>query len=88
MEDPCRLYFFVGYPITPATDILLYIIRERPKVGGIAIGAQDKIASMGFYVSVAMTKSDILIVSNDLLPIQSKANVIPINFKQTGLKRQ
>ncbi|HSB64961.1 MAG TPA: hypothetical protein VLD65_00190 [Anaerolineales bacterium] len=47
--------FFAGYPITPATDILLYMLRELPKVGGIAIQAEDEIASMGFCIGAAMT---------------------------------
>lgn len=47
--------FFAGYPITPATDILLYMIRELPKVGGIAIQAEDEIASMGFCIGAAMS---------------------------------
>jgi 2-oxoglutarate ferredoxin oxidoreductase subunit alpha len=47
--------FFAGYPITPATDILLHMIRELPKVGGVAIQAEDEIASMGFCIGSAMT---------------------------------
>ena len=47
--------FFAGYPITPATDILLYMIRELPKVGGIAVQAEDEIASVGFCIGAAMT---------------------------------
>ena len=47
--------FFAGYPITPATDILLYMLRELPKTGGIAIQAEDEIASMGFCIGAAMT---------------------------------
>src|SRR4030066_292858 len=47
--------FFAGYPITPATDILLYMIRELPKVGGIAIQAEDEIASMGFCIGAALS---------------------------------
>jgi 2-oxoglutarate/2-oxoacid ferredoxin oxidoreductase subunit alpha len=47
--------FFAGYPITPATDILLSMVRELPKVGGIAIQAEDEIASMGFCIGAAMT---------------------------------
>jgi 2-oxoglutarate ferredoxin oxidoreductase subunit alpha len=46
--------FFAGYPITPATDILLYMLRELPKVGGVAIQAEDEIASMGFCIGAAM----------------------------------
>jgi len=47
--------FFAGYPITPATDILLHMLRELPKVGGISIQAEDEIASMGFCIGAAMT---------------------------------
>jgi 2-oxoglutarate ferredoxin oxidoreductase subunit alpha len=47
--------FFAGYPITPATDILLSMLRELPKVGGVAIQAEDEIASMGFCIGAAMT---------------------------------
>ncbi len=47
--------FFSGYPITPATDILLYMLRELPKKGGVAIQAEDEIASMGFCIGAAMT---------------------------------
>jgi 2-oxoglutarate ferredoxin oxidoreductase subunit alpha len=46
--------FFAGYPITPATEILLLMLRELPKVGGIAIQAEDEIASMGFCLGAAM----------------------------------
>jgi 2-oxoglutarate ferredoxin oxidoreductase subunit alpha len=46
--------FFAGYPITPATEILLYMLRELPKVGGVAIQAEDEIAAMGFCLGAAM----------------------------------
>jgi 2-oxoglutarate ferredoxin oxidoreductase subunit alpha len=52
IESGCD--FFAGYPITPATDILLYMIRELPKLGGTAIQAEDEIASMGFCIGAAM----------------------------------
>jgi 2-oxoglutarate/2-oxoacid ferredoxin oxidoreductase subunit alpha len=52
--------FFAGYPITPATAILLYMIRELPKVGGVAIQAEDEIASMGFCIGAAMTGARVL----------------------------
>ena len=47
--------FFAGYPITPATEILLYMIRELPKVGGVAIQAEDEIASLGFCIGAALS---------------------------------
>ncbi len=52
--------FFAGYPITPATSILLYMTRELPKVGGVAIQAEDEIASMGFCIGAAMTGKQVL----------------------------
>src|SRR5512141_493524 len=39
--------FFAGYPITPATPILLRMLRELPKVGGVGIQGEDEIASIG-----------------------------------------
>ena len=47
--------FFAGYPITPATPILLAMMRELPKVGGVAIQGEDEIASIGFCIGAALT---------------------------------
>ncbi|RME89182.1 MAG: pyruvate flavodoxin/ferredoxin oxidoreductase, partial [Anaerolineae bacterium] len=47
--------FFAGYPITPATPILLHMSRELPKVGGVAIQTEDEIAAMGFCIGAALT---------------------------------
>jgi len=46
--------FFAGYPITPATGILLYMMRELPRAGGIAIQGEDEIASIGFCIGAVM----------------------------------
>lgn len=46
--------FFAGYPITPATPILLQMLRELPKTGGIAIQGEDEIASIGMCIGAAM----------------------------------
>ncbi|MEN3037848.1 MAG: 2-oxoacid:acceptor oxidoreductase subunit alpha [Candidatus Kryptonium sp.] len=46
--------FFAGYPITPATPILLGMMEELPKVGGFAIQAEDEIASLGFCIGASM----------------------------------
>jgi len=47
--------FFAGYPITPATPILHHMIRELPKVRGVAVQAEDEIASLGMCIGAAMT---------------------------------
>jgi 2-oxoglutarate ferredoxin oxidoreductase subunit alpha len=52
--------FFAGYPITPATSILLHMTRELPKVGGVAIQAEDEIASIGMCIGAAMTGARVM----------------------------
>lgn len=47
--------FFAGYPITPASSILHYMLELVPQAGGTAIQAEDEIASMGFCIAAAMT---------------------------------
>jgi 2-oxoglutarate ferredoxin oxidoreductase subunit alpha len=47
--------FFAGYPISPATPLLLHMIRELPKTGGVAIQAEDEIASISMCIGAAMT---------------------------------
>ncbi len=47
--------FFAGYPISPATPILLHMVRELPKVGGVAVQGEDEIASISMCVAAAMT---------------------------------
>jgi 2-oxoglutarate ferredoxin oxidoreductase subunit alpha len=46
--------FFAGYPITPATPILLHMTRELPKLGGTAIQAEDEIAAMGLCIGAVL----------------------------------
>ena len=52
--------FFAGYPITPATSILLHMTRALPKVGGVAIQAEDEIASIGICIGAAMTAARVM----------------------------
>lgn len=46
--------FFAGYPITPASPILMQMVRELPKVGGVAIQAEDEIASIGMCIGATL----------------------------------
>lgn len=52
--------FFSGYPITPATTILLHMLKELPKVGGTAIQAEDEISAMGFCIGAALSGAHVL----------------------------
>lgn len=53
IDAGCR--FFAGYPITPASSILVSMMQELPRVGGIAIQGEDEIASIGMCIGAAMT---------------------------------
>lgn len=53
IDAGCR--FFAGYPITPASSILVSMMRELPRVGGIAIQGEDEIASIGMCIGASMT---------------------------------
>lgn len=52
IEAGCN--FFAGYPITPASSILFTMLEELPKHGGVAIQAEDEIASIGFCIGASM----------------------------------
>ena len=41
----CR--FYAGYPITPATDIMEFLARELPKLGGFVVQTEDEISAIG-----------------------------------------
>jgi 2-oxoglutarate ferredoxin oxidoreductase subunit alpha len=53
LEAGCT--FFAGYPITPASPILMAMMRELPKVGGVAIQAEDELAAIGMCIGAAMS---------------------------------
>lgn len=46
--------FFAGYPITPASPILMMMMRELPRLGGVAVQGEDEIASMGMCIGAVM----------------------------------
>lgn len=46
--------FFAGYPITPATPIMLSLLREFPRLGKVAIQTEDEIAAIGMCIGAAM----------------------------------
>ncbi|MBN2114369.1 MAG: pyruvate flavodoxin/ferredoxin oxidoreductase [Acidimicrobiia bacterium] len=52
LEAGCN--FFAGYPITPASPILTMMMREMPRVGGIAVQGEDEIASIGMCIGAVM----------------------------------
>lgn len=47
----CR--FYAGYPITPATEIMEWLAREMPKIGGTMLQCEDEIASITAAIGAA-----------------------------------
>jgi len=47
--------FFAGYPITPATDVMNFLVRNLPAVGGAVMQAEDELASINLVIGAALT---------------------------------
>ena len=45
--------FFAGYPITPATDIMEFLAKELPRLGGDVVQAEDEIAALGMCLGAS-----------------------------------
>ncbi len=45
--------FFAGYPITPASEILVNLAAELPGVGGSVVQAEDEIAAMTMVIGAS-----------------------------------
>jgi len=54
----CR--FFFGYPITPQTEILEYMARKLPQVGGFFMQAESEIAAISMVQGVACTGARVM----------------------------
>jgi 2-oxoglutarate ferredoxin oxidoreductase subunit alpha len=48
----CR--FFAGYPITPASTILEFMLRELPKFGGTALQLEDEMAALAACIGASV----------------------------------
>ncbi len=47
--------FFAGYPITPATDVMDWLVPHLPKFGGIVLQAEDELSAINMGIGAAMT---------------------------------
>ena len=47
--------FFAGYPITPATEIMDWLSKHFPAVGGITIQAEDELAAVNLAIGSSLT---------------------------------
>ena len=86
--------FFAGYPITPSSAILQYMLEWLPQSGGIGIQAEDEIASMGFCIAAAMAGRKVLTATsgpgislyseNIGLAIMGETPMVIVNVQRQG----
>jgi len=48
----CR--FYAGYPITPSSEIMEFMAREVPRLGGVFIQMEDESASLGAVIGASL----------------------------------
>jgi 2-oxoglutarate ferredoxin oxidoreductase subunit alpha len=56
--------FFVGYPITPATDIMEWLAPRLPKFGGVVKQAEDELAVINMGIGAAYTGARVMVATS------------------------
>jgi 2-oxoglutarate/2-oxoacid ferredoxin oxidoreductase subunit alpha len=56
--------FFVGYPITPATDIMEWLTPRLPKLGGIVKQAEDELAVINMGIGAAYAGARVMVATS------------------------
>ena len=51
----CGCRHYLGYPITPQTEIAAYMAKRMPKIGGVFLQAEREIAAINMVYGVAST---------------------------------
>lgn len=47
--------FYAGYPITPSTDVMDWLIKWAPQVGGVVRQAEDELSAINMAIGSALT---------------------------------
>ncbi|MCP4131665.1 MAG: pyruvate flavodoxin/ferredoxin oxidoreductase [bacterium] len=86
--------FFAGYPISPATEILIGMMRELPKTGGIAFQGEDEIASIAVSIAASMAGRKVMTATsgpgislyseNIGLAIMGEVPLVIVNVQRLG----
>ncbi len=58
----CRHYF--GYPITPQTELMHYMAKKMPKVGGVFLQAESEVSAINMVYGAASTGKRVLTSSS------------------------
>lgn len=56
--------FFAGYPITPATDIMDWLKKNFPRVGGIVMQAEDELAAVNLAIGASLAGAKAMTASS------------------------
>ena len=56
--------FFVGYPITPASDIMEWLQKILPKFGGVASQAEDELSTVNMALGAAFAGARAMIATS------------------------
>ena len=55
--------FFAGYPITPSTDVMEWLIKWLPKFGGVVRQAEDELSAINMAIGAALTGTRTMIAT-------------------------
>ncbi|MGE0486600.1 MAG: 2-oxoacid:acceptor oxidoreductase subunit alpha [Gammaproteobacteria bacterium] len=55
--------FFAGYPITPSTDIMEWLVKWLPKHGGVVRQAEDELSAINMAIGAALTGTRTMIAT-------------------------
>ena len=62
IRSGCRVFF--GYPITPSTEVIEYLSKHFPKVGGTVVQAEDEIGAINMCYGAACTGTRVMTASS------------------------
>ncbi len=62
IRSGCKVFF--GYPITPSTEVIEYLSRHFPKVGGTVVQAEDEIGAINMCYGAACTGTRVMTASS------------------------
>jgi len=60
----CR--FYAGYPITPSTEIIEYMAKHLPRVGGVCIQSESEVAAINMLTGAASVGARVMTASSGL----------------------
>ncbi len=55
--------FFAGYPITPSTDVMEWLIKWLPKYGGVVRQAEDELSAINMAIGASLTGTRTMIAT-------------------------